>query len=227
MSRFRQRLLCNGQMLNDDSPLQGSMDLHLVLLPVIDMTDLAFRDVDLVDAAEFGNVEETEEILQLPADPDVVGLMSWGEHPATPLYAAAARGHAGVVRLLLEARADIDRVALHQGTPQHEKPFVEACLAGHAEVVRLLLKARAAANQTVTCYTSDTREEYERPILGPILESQELEVGRALLEARADPASAHVAMRFALQENQSEIVRLLQEFGAEVPEPRLRRRYVR
>ncbi|MFO8183808.1 MAG: ankyrin repeat domain-containing protein [Candidatus Aegiribacteria sp.] len=59
----------------------------------------------------------------------------------TPLTAASAAGHTGVVRLLLERGADADLADGMEMTP-----LMHASQQGHAEVVRLLMEAGTDIN---------------------------------------------------------------------------------
>ena len=103
---FRQRLLLHGRILkNDDrldSPMDLPLDLQVVLLPVQEATDAEAGA--LVRAAEYGDVSQVLEILQIPLDPNVRDP----HHSRTALQAAAKHNHVEIVRLLLRAGADPD-----------------------------------------------------------------------------------------------------------------------
>ena len=182
MPRFRQRLLHNGSVLEDDARLDAPMDVQLVLLPLVQRGQDAPDGSELVEAAEFAEVAEVEEILQRPQDPDLLGCASSGK-TVTALYAASEEGEPAVVRLLLEAQADVNLVAKLEGAPQHDAPFVAACCRGHDRVVRLLLEARAEPNQTRVYFTVGIR--HERTVLQMASEIGDVSVVHALLEAGA------------------------------------------
>ena len=107
-SRFRQRLIHNGCVLEDSDRLNGlaaPIDLQIVLLPYFNacsdqLQSWRPRVLALTEACAAGNLAVAEEILQLPVDPNIFGDVF------PPLIAACAAGHVEVVRLLLEAGAD-------------------------------------------------------------------------------------------------------------------------
>lgn len=137
--RFRQRLLNDGVMLDDDAVINSPLDLQLVLLRFSDASDR--EDTNLSKAAEEGMEALVEEILGRPRDPDFLGSETL---PA--LWVASQRGHDGIVRLLLEAKANKD--ASHCRRQITQPNSRTTCIAvaaerGFIDVVRLLLDAGA------------------------------------------------------------------------------------
>ncbi|CAE7458671.1 Kidins220 [Symbiodinium natans] len=95
--RFRQRVLLHGECLEDTATLDAPTDLSLVLVPFADVSRQ--QASDLPGAACQGWIAEVETMMQLPQDPDSVGV---GERQA--LTVASEKGHVEVVRLLLLGR---------------------------------------------------------------------------------------------------------------------------
>ena len=168
-TRFKQRLLVEGQMLVDDALLDGPLDAQLVLLPF--QVSCQDQIQQLQQSARDNATSAMEQLRQRPQDPDL-------EHGGwVALHSACYHGCAGAVRLLLEANADVEKslgdgafpmfVASHQGHLQIvqlllqasadiERPWVDGraalCVAsqlGHLEIARLLLEARADKDKTV------------------------------------------------------------------------------
>ncbi|CAE7223467.1 ANK1 [Symbiodinium natans] len=130
--RFRQRLVQDGIVLNDDSLLSTPGDVQLVLLP--------YTSIDsegLIQAVRQGNLKQVEEMLQRPQDPNLDRRVH-GVHDLTPLQVASGNGSLGLVRLLLEAEASVDQRGL-QGATSLQVAFEN----GHLKVVHLLLEAQA------------------------------------------------------------------------------------
>ena len=129
-SRFRQRLvLPDGQILSDETSLDGAADFQLILLPFAE----TFQDQvhQLCVAASSNDMPTVEQLLQRPQDANWMELTS-------PLHEAAMNGHLAAVGLLLEACADTDAFDIWLRTP-----MTCACFGGYVEIVRLLLKAQA------------------------------------------------------------------------------------
>ena len=126
--RFRQRLLFREEILEDTAMLHAPMDLHLVLLPLADITQDQANKV--VAAARNGTIVKVEQMLHKGCDPNL--LDSQGR---SVLLCASSAGHVDIVSLLLEAGASKDaanddgHTALHVassvGRPQRSHSFVD------------------------------------------------------------------------------------------------------
>eukprot|EP00439_Symbiodinium_sp_Y106_P072998 s742_g13.t1 len=140
--RFRQRLLQEGQTLDDAFQLDSPMDLQVVLTTFAKPSHCQVEQ--LIIAARDGFVSEVEALLQFPVDPDVVkGQADWLDDPdpeddCTALMLASSYNHPEIVKLLLEASAQVNFADECGWTA-----LMNATLNGHAQVVQLLLEARA------------------------------------------------------------------------------------
>eukprot|EP00439_Symbiodinium_sp_Y106_P060597 s209_g8.t10 len=137
--RFRQRLLYNASILQDQTKLDSEMDLQLVTLP--------FAPVPMVDqmkpylATDSGDLDQLEEFLQRPIDPN---LHTFGDQGGlTLLLYAAYKGGLEAAEMLLEAGADPNL----PGGPNKDTPLGVACCAGDVKMIRLLMNAGADSDQ--------------------------------------------------------------------------------
>ena len=155
-ARFRQRLLHDGRLLEDDERLDGPLELQVVLLNFISPT--REQVTEIMSASRHGNVSELEEILCRPQDPNhfvppepeniaaipedfpPLGALS----PLSPLQMAAIFGELDAMHLLLEARADIG--------PAHcsIKSLTLVSQRGSLDAMKLLLEARADAENALS-----------------------------------------------------------------------------
>ena len=136
-TRFRQRILCNGENLDEAAALHMPMDVQLVLLSC---SSASTEEVEeLIAAAGEGDSNLVESILSRPQAPDLAAT----ERGLTPLIAAARHGHVETARLLLEAGADVDKIYLVAGAPEAclQTALSAACRRGHIEMAQLLLDA--------------------------------------------------------------------------------------
>ncbi|CAE7945267.1 Ank1 [Symbiodinium sp. KB8] len=229
--RFRQRLLVDGAALADDVILDSPIHVQLVLLPFADIS--VEQQPELTIAAAGGLVDNVEDMLQRPWDPDspFCGF--------TPLHAAAEHGQSSIARLLLEARADKDKSDRHGRTPlwlasqdghveivqllldcgakrdkcdhYRRTPLWVASLRAHVDVVQLLLHAAVEG--------IDQADMYGRTPLWEAAQSGHTEVVRLLLQASADTDSGDIYSRTPLceaaQHGHVAVVRVLLQAGAE------------
>ena len=136
--RFRQRLLHEGRILDDEVTVVDLTDLQLVFLDYIDVTEE--QQEALKDAAWEGRAASVEAFLQLPQNPNRLGYDQHGRNQ-TALAAASYWNHVEIVRMLLEACADANGFGYGAGL---EAPsLVLASVRRHLEVMRLLLDAHA------------------------------------------------------------------------------------
>ena len=110
---------------------------------VMALQSAAYRGVDeemvraLLDAEQLLGASERS--------PPLIECERRQDH-ATPLWVAASRGHAAIVRLLLERSADVTKVA----TAFQATPLQIACQEGYAPCVQLLLDASASMEPATT-----------------------------------------------------------------------------
>ena len=149
-ARFRQLLLHEGKILEDDLKLDCPLELQLVLLTFINPTRKQVAEI--FRACWEGNVSELEEILSRPQDPnhftphvfrylpvifDDIPLAALS--PASPLQIAANFGKLDAIRLLLEAQADLGPAGCSMTSLVYIRPH------GSLDAMKLLLEARADA----------------------------------------------------------------------------------
>ena len=201
LTRFKQRLLVDTQMLWDDDLLDRPFEAQLVVLPFQETSQDQIKQ--LLQATKRSNIPEMERLLQRPQDPD---LQLPGSRPA--LHAACGRRCSiEAVHLLLEAKADTDIAASapHGGSPMHV-----VSQNGHAEVLRLLMEAKADKDRSANY--GDT------PMMVASRRGQ-LEILRLLLDASADMDRSNYGgatpMFMASRAGHLEIMRLLLEANAD------------
>ena len=129
LPRFRQRLLHESTVLEDDTKLASQMDLQLVLLPYAGSPEVQ----RILGAAQNGRAAEVEEILKLPQDPN----LGDGQRK-TALHGASMTGHVEVVQVLLEGRADTNMTDQNGRTALHY-----ASGSSYVKVLRMLVEAGA------------------------------------------------------------------------------------
>lgn len=197
--RFKQRILYQGSVLEDETRFYADLDIEVVLIVVPFCGPSQKQRHQFLRAAIDGNFSKVEAMLHRPHDPDLAA-----ENGDTALLLASHAGHVEVARLLLEAGAGVD-IADADG----ETPLILASDLGSVELVRLLLEVRADLD------TSDTDGETAL-ILASDLGS--LESVHLLLEASAsvniadeDGSTALIAASHA---GHVEVVRLLLEASA-------------
>ena len=189
----------------------GTMDAGRALLIALCFSNLilAYAPIEFAGrrplhrAARWGNAHLTRILAEVS---NVNERTASGGY--TPLYYAAFRGHAKVVRVLLEAGAD-PNVRTEQGG---YTPLYHAARGGHAEMVRDLLQANADINAR-TARTNST------PLYTAAFRGH-AEIVRALLKAGADvntrTARAGATPLYAAARNgHAEIVRALLAAGAD------------
>lgn len=204
ISRFRQRLFCEGGFLEiPDAMIFEAVPLKVELV-VLNFCPPEPRDTQRIIAASRANASASlEKLLQRPMDPNLVD-----QHGLTALHNAAKYGNLQMVKLLLEAGAkkDAPDTGVQGRTPLH-------CAAenGHLDVVRLLVEAGANMDQPMT-------EGGSTP-LHWAAENGHLDVARLLVEAGANKdqpmtEDGSTPLHLAAQNNHDAVVRLLNECGA-------------
>ncbi|CAE7027929.1 ANKRD50 [Symbiodinium sp. KB8] len=197
-SRFRQRLLSDGESLAETARLDAPMDLCLVLLPFVEVSPS--QADNLAAAAWRGSTAEVESMLQLPVDPDLTN-----KDGRTALMMASRGGHVDIVCLLLEAGASKDVKDIDWHTA-----LMASSTTGHAEIVRLLLESSAE---------KDLADKEGCTALMRASGEGHVECLRLLLEAGADKdasdGSGRTALMRASRSGYVDMVHLLLEAGAD------------
>ena len=165
--RFRQRLLCDGSILDDAALLDSPVHLHLVVLPYPEPHIAQESADELVAAVAFTWVSEVERILGGPQDPNLADARG-----SRPLVIAGSNGRVELVRLLLEAMADAN---LADG--DGDRALICAANEGCEDIVRLLLESKA---------DKDATDSFGRTALRCASMEGRLDVVRCLLEAGSD-----------------------------------------
>ena len=174
ISRFRQRLLHKGTVLNDDLTLESPLELQLVLLnfirPEEQEAEPRQERMAFFTSCVSGDRSKVEKALERPWDPN---LHLFGE--ATALHAASWCGNTEIMELLLEAMADLDAEAYSWKASGIVTPMQLAYDMNQVDAMRLLLAARA-----------DTERPHQgRTVLWQAAESNNTEAVKVLLEAGA------------------------------------------
>ncbi|CAE7392886.1 Ankrd17 [Symbiodinium natans] len=221
--RFRQRLLLLrgwatsslSGFLDDGEILHGEIELTLICQPFAETSEQQIAA--LVAAAARGFLDQAEELLSRPQDPNLLSVDNVNSEAKTPLGMAVRSGHVGVVRLLLEAHADPNQGFGEQEESGwlHETPLSAAVCRNDLATVRALLAARADTNQEFDM------SGMEKTALGEACRSGLDDVVRELLAARANPRQCHYnwphfdsPLMVAVRVGQLSIVRRLLEARA-------------
>eukprot|EP00439_Symbiodinium_sp_Y106_P036446 s295_g4.t1 len=170
------RLLC----LEETAMLHSPMDLHLVLLPFVDVSQAQIND--LTAAASRGQMAGVESMLLRPQDPDLLD-----SNGCAALMAAAGQRYVKIVHMLLEADANLDLAGIDGRTA-----LMRASDAGHLDIVRSLLEA--GANKDI----KDVADSDGRTALHRAAIAGDVEIVRLLLRAGANKDLADVDGRTAL-----------------------------
>ena len=194
-------------------------------------------EVDLVLAARRGEIDNVRQLIAEGVD--VNSIAEDGRIPRiniegdTPLSAAAAVGHAEVVKMLLAARANPnattvnDWTALMRASANGRLETVKILLAGkanqsnwpalvvaarngHAEVAKVLMDAGANPNE---------RDKFGNKPLTVASDSGHAEIVEMLLDGKADPNSSDTggwtALMSASKNGHAKIVKMLLDGGAD------------
>ena len=200
-----QRLLHNGNNLEDSVGLDASIDisLQLVLLAPCTAKQLFEATEELVEACEIGNLQVAQLLLEAGAHKD-----AWSQSQShtgfTCLMLTAKYGHEEIARLLLQAGAARDVHGVGGFTS-----LMLAAKYGHGEIARLLLEAGAS---------KDNRNINGSTALMLAAMHGHVEITRLLLEAGDDKDTQNIggltALMLAAKNGHEEMVRLLVEAGA-------------
>eukprot|EP00439_Symbiodinium_sp_Y106_P061520 s2440_g9.t1 len=214
--RFRQRLLHDGNPLDDAIKLESAMDLQVLIVAFCEDSEDQREELDM--AAANGEVDKAEALLQLPMDPDTDAPPN--EDGTTTLMCASQCGQVEIAQLLLEAGASPDK-----RDNFGETALMIAAQSGHSQVMQLLLDAGAQKDlrndhgQTALIMAANCDRNTAR--------DGNVSAVRLLLQAGADvDACDYVADRgcfcgrstaliYAATNGHAEIVRLLLEAGAQ------------
>jgi uncharacterized protein len=156
-------------------------------------------ELDVWEAATFGDVERLRELLDADAD----AVNAWSSDRATPLHFASFFGQPAAARLLVERGADVHAVSPTFGnvTPLHS-----AAAAPSTEIVALLLDAGADAN---------ARQAGGFLPLQAAAQIGDVEMARALLDHGAAPGAAsddgRTAAAIAAEKGHDDVAALLRQ----------------
>ena len=100
------------------------------------------RNLNLISAAEKGDLYKVEELLDVGKYGDMVAdINAKGLDDFTPLHQAASEEHASVVKLLLSKGAEVNLLSVFLRTPLHL-----ACCRGNLEIIQLITESKADIN---------------------------------------------------------------------------------
>ncbi|CAE7208731.1 Ankyrin repeat domain-containing protein 39 [Symbiodinium microadriaticum] len=222
-SRFRQRLLHDGCVLENTASLDGRVDVQMLL---VDFASTSWHQADsLTKAVTSGNVGLVAEILDRPQNPNFVDTQG-----RKPLGLALRGGHIGIAQLLLEAGAGKDFIGQWR-----QEAFEEAIMRGQTEVVQLLLEVGAHKSWVtqnrdmlpfaVQCGQTDIvtlllaagfKEAMIKALLFTIIQNR-VDMLRLLLDAGVQRRDLRIACQAASNEQKHDIVQVLVEAGASPP----------
>ncbi|CAE7644506.1 Ankrd17 [Symbiodinium sp. CCMP2592] len=222
-SRFRQRLLHDGCVLENTASLDGRVDVQMLL---VDFASTSWNQADsLTKAVTSGNVGLVSEILDRPQDPNYADTRG-----RKPLSLALRCGHIGIAQLLLEAGAGRDFIG-----QSRQEAFEEAIMRGQAEVVQLLLEVGAhkpwATHDrdmlpfAVQCGRTDIvsmllaagfKEVMIKALLFAIIKHR-ADMLRLLLDSGVQRRDMAIACQAASNEQKHDLVQVLVEAGASSP----------
>ena len=194
ISRFRQRWLSEDHIELKEEDFASASDVQLLVLEFVQAEDVDV--LKLFDACNANDVEQVDELLRKPLNPNVKDL---DNEAKTALHMTARSGHVECLALLLEAGVVIGALdfcgmdALHLGA-----------MFDKSEAVQLLLEANAER---------DAMDSDGRTALHWAADLGHLNVVQLLLEAGADKDAADSedmsAMDLAAGNQHVEVVKLL------------------
>jgi len=166
----------------------------------------------LMSSCCVGNLEMAE-LLLAEAVVSADDLDSFRSAGTVPLHAAAAYGHAALVRWLLLQRASVDSQKLAANPSAGETPLHCAALRGHAACCDLLLQHRADVGSCDCNGATPLHAAVTQPVhvAGSREPDATAQVLRLLLAARAEPAARDSTGRTPLQLSVAWGLRLLPE----------------
>ena len=162
ISRFQQRLLRDGAVMEDADCAALPVDMQLVKIGFLPQS--AQVAGDMAHAARHENTRHLEQLLLMPHDPNCSSATS------SPLLWAAEFGRFENVKMLLEARADLS-------LQPNIEAFVDKARHGDLEMVRIFLRAGCPL---------EARNRNGMTAFSAAASSGQAEVVEELLEARAD-----------------------------------------
>ena len=195
------------------SPAEMTDDIRFVVAPSPRYFHVDIRAREgwysaLIEAAQEGASDRVRKLLEEGANVNTASMDYESGEDATPLTAASAAGHTGVVKILLDAGADPYGTRTdYYGDPA----LVKAAEAGHTDVVRILLEAPAAVS---------TRKTQVDMALRAAAAAGQAAVVALLLDAGADVDAGGglgwTALMSAARNGHTEVSRVLLDAGADV-----------
>ena len=233
-TRFQQRLLENGSILQDDALLRLPLTITLVFLSFCTLDMQCSTALEVAISQDDANCVEA--LLQEPFDPNAEGFGDFqflsraasansvrsakllaearaelsrpdSDSGLTPLHHACVSGSVAITHWLIESGVDVARPSATGHVPI--LPLELAIAGGNTEIARLLIQASASANAV-----ADRR----LTPLGLACSVGEVEMARFLVEAGADMNYRHdsdTPLHAACTRGRLEVVRFLVEAGAD------------
>ncbi|CAE7401097.1 Ankrd28 [Symbiodinium sp. CCMP2592] len=173
VSRFRQKILRNTRLLDDDDAIRKSTHLQVVLLNYIPTSAKNIRQ--LIDASFEDSESEVEELLCKPQDVNASmpggAKVNTANGATTALQAAASANNTDILKLLFQAHADVNRNG-------NDRALWHAAAQNAKEATRMLLQHRA---------DPDATDQHGRSALLEAVAGGFHSLTQLVLEARADP----------------------------------------
>ncbi|CAE7318930.1 ANKRD17 [Symbiodinium sp. CCMP2592] len=187
VSRFRQKILRNTRLLDDDDEIRKSTHLQVVLLNYIPTSAKNIRR--LIDASFEDSESEVEELLCKPQDVNASmprgAKVNNANGATTALQAAASANNTDILKLLFQAHADVNRNGNDRTRTQQtfvDAALLEAVAGGFHSLTQLVLEARADPNQ---------RNDQGRTPFNVACHNNDEKMATTLLMARSDVHTRH------------------------------------
>ncbi|OLQ04676.1 Ankyrin repeat and KH domain-containing protein 1 [Symbiodinium microadriaticum] len=153
LSPHRLRLVRDGEVMSDhldwgENLGLGPLKLDLVVLDFVELTD--DQSLRFAEAVQEGRDDEVEELLHMPADPNIEGI--WEMLPAATRESISVASRVRIAELLILLGADPRKAANSSG----QSPLAVACERQQWDFVKFLLLPQLSLQEAVDVNEADT-----------------------------------------------------------------------